>query len=156
MKNPKFVSLQAGNKYIIKLQFMNIPMHKYSPPRQNSQMLGIHIPEVHELIAGAWEAFKKWEHMYLGVPSRVKRTLCKLKRGTLHTKFVKKGACATCAPRFLRPWLMGIPEGESKSMRRSRIFSFLDCGQCSGIVHCSRMAIDSPANDWFLTSAAKQ
>ena len=52
--------------------------------------------------------------------------------------------------------LKGIPQSESKSMRRRRILSFLFCGQCSGIVHGSRMAIDSPANDWFLTAIAKQ
>ena len=48
--------------------------------------------------------------------------------------------------------LKGSPQRESKSMRRRRIFSLLDCGQCSGIVHGSRMATDSPVNDWFLTS----
>ena len=52
--------------------------------------------------------------------------------------------------------LKGIPERESKSMRGRCIFSLLDCGQCSWIVHSSRMAIDSPANDWFLTAEAKQ
>ena len=50
----------------------------------------------------------------------------------------------------------GIPKRESKSMRRRRIFSLLDCGQCSGIVHGSRMTIDSPANEWFLILEAKQ
>ena len=52
--------------------------------------------------------------------------------------------------------LGGIPQRESKSMRRRRVFSLLDSGQCSGIVYGSHMAIDSPANDWFLTSEAKQ
>ena len=52
--------------------------------------------------------------------------------------------------------LKDIPQRESKSMRRRRIFSSLDCGQCRGIVDSLRMAIDSPANDWFSTSKAKQ
>ena len=29
--------------------------------------------------------------------------------------------------------LKGIPQRESKSMRRKRVFSVLDCGHCSGI-----------------------
>ena len=52
--------------------------------------------------------------------------------------------------------LRAFPQRESTSMRRRRIFSLLDCGQCSGIVQDSYMTIDSPANDWFLTSTAKQ
>ena len=52
--------------------------------------------------------------------------------------------------------LKGIPQRVSTSMRRRRTFSLLDCGQCNGIVHGSRMATDSPATDWFLTSKAKQ
>ena len=52
--------------------------------------------------------------------------------------------------------LKGIPQRASESMRRRRIFSLLGCGQCSRILHGSRMAIDSPATDWFLTSKAKQ
>ena len=52
--------------------------------------------------------------------------------------------------------LKGIPQRESKSMRRRRIFSLLQCGQSSGTVHGSLMAIDSSANDWFLTSKARQ
>ena len=39
-----------------------------------------------------------------------------------------------------------IPQRESKNMRRRHSFSLLDCGQCNGIVHGLRMAIDSPAN----------
>ena len=42
-----------------------------------------------------------------------------------------------------------IPQRESMNMRRRHIFSLLDCGQCNGIVHGSRMAIDSLANDWL-------
>ena len=41
-------------------------------------------------------------------------------------------------------------------LRRRRIFSSHDCGQCSGIVHGWLMATDFPANDWFLTSEVKQ
>ena len=47
--------------------------------------------------------------------------------------------------------LKGIPQRESQSMRRRRIVCLLVCGQCSGIVHGSRMATDSLANDWFVT-----
>ena len=36
------------------------------------------------------------------------------------------------------------------------IFSLHDYGQYSGFVHGSRKAIDSSANDWLLTSKAKQ
>ena len=35
---------------------------------------------------------------------------------------------------------------EFNSMRRRHIFI---CGQRNGLVHGSRMAIDSPANDWL-------
>ena len=42
-----------------------------------------------------------------------------------------------------------IPLRESKSMRRRHIFSLLDCRKCNGIVHGSRMAIDSMANHWL-------
>ena len=52
--------------------------------------------------------------------------------------------------------LKGSPQREAESMRRRRIFSLLDCGQYNAIVHGSHMAIGSPANDWFLTSKAKQ
>ena len=52
--------------------------------------------------------------------------------------------------------LKGIPQRESKSMRRRHIFSFPDCEQFSGILQGLRMAIDSLTNDWFLTSKAKQ
>ena len=51
--------------------------------------------------------------------------------------------------------LKGSPKRKSKSMHRC-IFSVLDFRQCSWTVHGSRMAIDSPTNDWFLTSEAKQ
>ena len=40
-------------------------------------------------------------------------------------------------------------------MRRTHIFSLLDCGQCNGKIHGLRMAIDYPANDWLSTSKAK-
>ena len=50
--------------------------------------------------------------------------------------------------------LTSIPQREFKSMRRRYIFTLLGCGKCSGIVHGSRMAIDS--NGWFLTSKTKQ
>ena len=43
--------------------------------------------------------------------------------------------------------LKGIPQRESKSLRRRRIFSFFDCAQCSEIVYGSRMAIPSLVND---------
>ena len=45
--------------------------------------------------------------------------------------------------------LVDILPKESKSMRTRHIFSVLDCGQCSGIVHDSRMAIDSLVNYWL-------
>ena len=44
--------------------------------------------------------------------------------------------------------LVVTPQKEYKSMRRRHIFSLLDCGQCIGIVHGSRMAIYSSDNDW--------
>ena len=52
--------------------------------------------------------------------------------------------------------LKGIPRRESKSMRRRRIFSLFNCGQCCGILHGSRVAVDFPVSDWLLTSKAKQ
>ena len=52
--------------------------------------------------------------------------------------------------------LKGSPKRKSNSMRRRCIFSVLDFRQCSWTVYGSRMAIDSPASDWFLTSEAKQ
>ena len=45
--------------------------------------------------------------------------------------------------------LRDIPQRESKSMRRRRIFSLLDCGPLNGIASGPRMAIDSPANDFI-------
>ena len=45
--------------------------------------------------------------------------------------------------------LKGIPCKEFKSTRRRYIFSLLEFEQYSGIVHGSRIAIDSPSNDWF-------
>ena len=39
-------------------------------------------------------------------------------------------------------------------MRRRHIFRLLDCGQCNGIMHGLRMAIDSPVSDWLSNSMA--
>ena len=49
-------------------------------------------------------------HMHLRAPSCAKRALCKLKRGTLHTKFVKRGEHVPAVPpHLLCPLLDWLP-----------------------------------------------